>query len=808
MIYHYLKITWRNLTRRSGFSLLNLLGLTVGLIACLYIFQYVAFERGFNRAFTQLDQLHRVLMVSESSSNPLSPPALAPVVQEEMPQIQDYSRILDNFSGTITFSRPGSQHVQTYTEESGIYADGNLLELLGYPLTAGQHPVAPYEVAMAESKAEQYFGSAEAIGQTITLHNQFGKQAYTVTALYPDLPAQSDLQFDLLFSIRSFENMEALNQQGWAWLGHWDTWIYETILQIAPGTEMAIVERGLNAQKKNLPEQFTGSIGLQALTGLHLGGGPNAAAPTVVNARYINFFLLLGLLILIIAWVNYVNLSVAQALQRVRSIGVQRIVGATGRQIWGQYLAEAATFNGLALVLAVVITVLLQPLVNGLIDRPLGFDYLESSALALGGLAFLTAGMLVSGIYVAVVLTAFHPIEAIKGLIKRPGRANWVRNGMLVFQFAISTGLILGTAFMLRQLHYMQNKTLGAELEQVILVPGPSISDDETTGNLDAFRDQLEKLSYIQEISFSGLAPGEGYNYQAPDLVSENEEPGDDQITYASASVDDHYFDLYNIPILAGRNFRKEEVASFSWYEIDKVVLNETAAKKLHFESPQAAIGQNITWWGEKSFEVIGVVPDHHHMSLRETIKPMVFLGTENFGLLGLKINTGDLEERIGEIGALYSSMYPGNPFDYFFADENFASQYADQQRSASLFGLACGLAVFIACLGLLGLTIASVRQRTKEVGIRRILGATASQLALLLSREYILQVFIAFLIVIPVVYWLVNQWLQDFAYRTTMEWWVFAAGGLLALLLALITSGSQTLRAAWSNPVDSLRDE
>lgn len=808
MIYHYLKITWRNLTRRSGFSLLNLLGLTVGLTACLYIFQYLAFEKGFNRSFSNLDQLYRVLMVSEDHTEPLAPPALAPALQSELTQVQDYSRILDYFMGTITFSRPGSEALQTYTEEAGLYADGNLLEVLGYPLLEGTQPVEPYTLALSERKARQYFGSAEAIGQVLTLHNQFGKQSYTVSGVYPELPAQSDLQFDLLFSIKSFENMEALNQQGWAWLGHWDVRLYQTILQLAPNSELAVIEKSLHAKKKNFSEAYSGDFRLQPLTGLHLGDGPNAVVPSAVNARYLQFFLLLGFLILAIAWVNYVNLSIAQSLQRVKSIGVQRVVGATGKQIWGQYLLEAATFNLLALGLGVVITIILQPFVNRLIDRPLGFDYLENSALFLGGLAFILAGVLVSGIYVAITLTAFHPMEAIKGMVGRPGKRNWVRSGMLIFQFSISTGLILGTAFMLRQLYFMQNQSLGTELDQVVLVSGPRISDDQDPGNLEAFQHELEKLAYIQEISFSGLAPGEGYNLQAPGLVSDFEQPGDDQIVYSSASVDDHYFSLYDIPILAGRNFREAEVASFSWYDIDKVILNETAVRTLHFEDPEAAIGQRINWTGSKSFEVVGVVADHHHMSLHEAIQPMVFLGAENFGLLGLKISPEGLEDKIGEIGALYSSLFPGNPFDYFFADENFADQYIDQQRSAGLFALACGLAVFIACLGLLGLTIASVKQRTKEVGIRRILGATASQLALLLSKEYILQVFVAFLIVIPLVYWLIGRWLQDFAYRIDMEWWVFAAGGLLALVLALITSGTQTLRAAWANPVESLRDE
>lgn len=808
MIIHHLKITWRNLIRRSGFSFLNLLGLTAGLTASLYIFQYIAFEKGFNQSFTHLDQLYRVLMVDEENTNPLSPPAMAPVVQSELAQVQDYSRILDNFSGTITFSSPVSQARQTYPGEKGLYADGNLLEILGYPLQTGTMPVEPYTLAISESKAWQYFEKAEAVGQVISLHNQFGEQTYTITGVYPDLPAQSDLQFDLLFSIKSFENLNALNQQGWAWLGHWHTWQYETILKIKSGTDLAFVEQSLNLQKKNLPEQFTGNIQLQALTDLHIGEGPNASAPSVVNARYIRFFLLLALLILAIAWINYVNLSIAQALQRVKSIGMQRIVGATGRQIWGQYLVEAAVFNLLALTLAVGLTMSLQPIINRLIDRPLGFQYLEGSALLIGGLSFILAGILVSGLYVALVLTAFHPMEAIKGLIKKPGKRNWIRSGMLVFQFSISTGLILGTAFMLRQLYFMQNQSLGAALDQVVLVPGPQVFGEQHAGSVTAFQNELAQLPFLEEISFSGLAPGEGYSFQGPNLVSEQSQPGDDQIVYASASVDDHYFALYDIPILAGRNFREEEVASFSWYDIEKVVLNETAARHLHFESPEAAVGQSVTWWGDKAFEVIGVVSDHHHMSLQEAIQPMVFLGSENFGLLGIKVNPGDLEQKIGKIGALYSQFFPGNPFDYFFADENFATQYADQQRTASLFAMACGLAVFIACLGLLGLTIASVRQRTKEVGVRRILGATASQLTLLLSKEYFIQVGIAFLIVTPVVYFLVSEWLQDFAYRIEMEWWIFAAGGLLALVLTILTSGTQALRAALANPVDSLRNE
>lgn len=808
MIIHYLKITWRQLVRRSGFSLLNMLGLTVGLAACIFIFQYVSFERGFNRQFTHIDELYRVLMVDDEQTNTFSPAALAPIVQSDVAQVRAFSRILSHFSGTITFEQAGTGFPQTFTEQNGLYADGNLLEVLGHPLKDGTMPYQPYTLALSESKAAQYFGETDPIGQVINLHNQFGQQVYTVSAVFPDLPLQSDFQFDLLFSIKSFEHLEALNLQGWAWLGHWHSWVYETILQLEPEANLALVERSLNSHQADLPETFSGSIRLQPLSELHLGAGPEAAFPSALNARYINFLFLLGLLILAIAWINYVNLSIAQSLQRIRSLGMQRIVGANRRQIWGQYLTEAATFNLLALVLALTLVIGTQAFINRLIDLPLGFSYLEHSQFLYGILVFIFAGILVSGIYVAVVLAAFHPMEAVKGILKNPGRKSWVGNSMLVFQLAVSTGLILGTAFMFRQLQFMQHAALGADLDQVVLIPGPKVSGEEGADNLDGFQSELEKQSFIQEISFSGLAPGEGYNYQAPGLVSDRQQEGDDELVYVSASIDENYFDLYRIPVIAGRNFRGEEVASFSWYDIEKVVLNETAAKRLRFESPEAAVGQFVTWGGSKRFEVVGVVADHHHMSLQQAILPMVFLGSKNFSLLGLRLNTGDLDRNLGEIGALYSRFFPGNPFEYFFADENFARQYTAQQRSAGLFGIACALAVFIACLGLLGLSIASVRQRTKEVGIRRILGATAAQLVMMLSRDYLIQVLLAFLLATPVVYWLVGSWLEDFAYRITLEGWVFAAGGLAAIVLAFFTVGSQALRAVLSNPVNSLRNE
>lgn len=806
MIIHYLKITLRHIANRSGFSTINLLGLTIGLTAFLFIFQFVSFEKGYNLQYKNIDHLYRVLMVGEHQTNPLSPPALAPEAAKDLPQIQAYSRLLSGFTGTLSYEVGGAQ--KTHSISNGVYADGNLLDLLGHPLERGRSPVEPYALALSNSMAEQLFGGQDPVGRSVTLHNQFGANIFTISGVFPDLPEQSDWQFELLFSCASFNNIDALNQQGWAWLGHWDTWVFQTYLQLAPEVAVSTVEEHLNAYRENLPEQFEGSMQLQALSGLHLGEGPNAAVPTTVSTLFINFLLLIGFLILMIAWINYINLAIAQSLQRIKAIGVQKVLGAGAGQIWMQYLIEATTFNLLALLLAVGVVAAGQPFINDLVARPLGLQQLEFSSLLTGAAVFILAGVLISGIYIAVVLSAFHPIQAVKGVLNRPGRTDWVRKGMLIFQFAISTGLIIGTGLMWRQLHFMQESELGTNLDQVLLISGPQLAGDDYEAGFNSFQQELERLPYISRISFSGLAPGEGYNFQAPGLVSPKSKEGDDQVVYASASVDEQYFDLYNIPMLAGRNFRAEEVATLSWYEIEKVVLNETAVEQLRLGSPEAAVGQNITWWGEKSFEVIGVVPDHHHMSLQEAIRPMVFLGSENFGLLGLKVQTGDLETHLYELNELYTRFFPGNAFHYFFADENFAEQYDNQKRSAHLFGLACSLAVFIACLGLLGLSIAGVRRRTKEVGIRRVLGATARQVIFLLSRDYFLPIALAFVIAIPIVGYLIRQWLQDFAYRIGMEWWVYVAGSLLVLVLAMFTVGVQAWRAAQLNPVESLRSE
>lgn len=806
MLIHYLTLTWRNIIRRAGFSLINLLGLAVGLTAFIFLLQYVSFEWGYNQAFHHLDQVHRVLMTAPEKTNPLSPPALAPAAQEAIPGVQGFARLLDGFSGSVIIPGENDQQQQIFTEPVGQYADGQLFDVLGYPLTSGTAPTAPYTVAIAESTAQTYFGQSDPIGQAITLHNHFGKATYTVSGIFPDLPAQSDYQFELLFSIKAFENVDALNQQGWAWLGHWDSWVYTTLLRLSPEADPAIVIRQLSTFQEKLPSSFDGNITLQPLTDLHLGGGPQALIPSAVNAGYIRFFLLLGLLIIAIAWINYVNLSVARSLQRIQSIGMQKIVGASGRQIWGQYLVEAVSFNLIALLVSVTAVLLLQPSVNGLIERPLSLGLLGSSWLVGGALAFLLSGALVSGVYVAAVLSAFHPIDAVKGLIRRPERSDWVRRGMVIFQFAISTALIIGTLFMYQQLRFMQQSDLGTDLEQVILIPGPRLSDIDQHTSVDGLRQTLESRPYIQTASFSGLSPGGGYNFQAPELMSEHSLPDDRSITYASASIDQHYFDLYDIEIIAGRNLRAEEVAQNNWFAIQHILINETAAHTLRFKSPEEAVGQQVTWWNEKEFEIIGVVADHHHMGLQEAIKPMVYLGSASLALLSVKVTGQELEDYLADLGLWYTQYFPADPFTYSFADEQFAQQYADQQRSLLLFGLACGLAIFIACLGLYGLSVAAVRQRTQEVGIRRVLGATASQLVLLLSRDYLVQVVLAFIVAAPLVSYFLHRWLEDFAYHIQLEWWVYVTGGILVILLAFFTVGTQSLRAALANPVDSLR--
>ncbi len=808
MLNHYIKAIFRSFWNRKVFSGLNLLGLTLGITAFLFILQYVSYHYSFNQFHEKLPAIHRLLLGDSEQSNEWVPPMLAPTAMETSPHIRAYARYMDQMDGLVQIQTDSDEQLKSFKEEAIWYADASLFDIFTHPFIKGGKPDQAYMVALSARTASRYFGDEDPVGQQLLLNNQFGAHQYTVSGVYEDIPLTSDYQFNLVFSLNNFKNITSLNGSGWAHLEHWGFSAYKSFVQLASEQDVSQVEASLQVLTEKMPNYLGSEIKLQPLAEVHLGEGLNGAIPSFVNVQFLYLLLTIALLIIGIAWINYVNLSTAVGITRAKEVSVRKVVGAGKSQLSIQFLGEAMAMNGLALVASLGLIDLMQPYFNELLGVQLSlgllFGAFQLSAL---GLALLLVGITLSGGYVAYFLARRNPIEMLKGKFLQTAKGQWVRKGLMVFQFLVSISLIVFTVLVFQQLNYLRDADLGFDSEQLLMFNGPEGLDRDQIGSSRAFRQELGKLSFVEDYCNSGAVPGQNYSLYAPGYTRMNPAPGDEEKSYALMLVDDRFFETYDIPLKTGRLFDGNMLAE-DWYGIQHAVLNERAVEELGFESTEAAIGQYITRQGAEPVQVIGVIENYHHESLHSPFSPTVFLPHFNDHIFTIKLQTDNLEEKLNALSDLYQQFFPGNPFDYQFVDEQFDQQYDADDRFGSLFGLASILAIFIACLGLFGLSLFTVEQRSKEIGIRRVLGASAQQILALLNKDYVKLLMLALGLAVPFAYFGAERWLQDFAYQTPIQWWLFPLAGGLTLVLAFTIVSINALQKTWANPVDTLRDE
>jgi putative ABC transport system permease protein len=663
----------------------------------------------------------------------------------------------------------------------------------------------PNTVALSATKARTYFGDTKPIGRTLTLNNQFGRTLYTVTAVYADMPRNSDLSFDAVFSLQTLANPANLNGNGWARLDGFDGTYLTTFLQLAERADYKALEGKLDELKKKRDARDESRFLLQPATNMHLAASLSDPYRTSGSLGFV--YLLSGIagLILVIAWFNYINLSTAGALKRAREVGVRKVVGAGRSQLIGQFLGESLLLNLVGFGVAFGIVMLLQNVFNEFIQKELSLSMLFTGGFWLVGLGMLLVGALASGSYVAFAMTSFQPVQTLKGTF-RTGRGGWLRKTLVVAQFGASVVLVVATLVLYRQLQYMQDKDLGVQIDQRVVINGPQVGDERTLAPYTtALENQLSQLPYVKNFCQTGIVPGNNYNFNAGGITKQNPHPDDVKKSYSMGIIDDRYLKTYGIGLVAGRNFTVRE-AELAWEKSAKLMVNETAARQLGFASPAKAAGQVINWG--QPYEIVGVVKDYHHQGLRQAIGPMIFLPRRSTANLTIQLTTSQIGRKIAELEKLYKASYPGNPFEYYFVDERYNEQYKSEQQYGQLFTIASGLAIFIACLGLFGLATFMTEQRNKEIGVRKVLGASVTSIVTLLSKDFLKLVLVAIILACPIAWYAMNRWLQDFAYKIDIEWWVFGLAGLLAVSIALLTVSFQSVRAALMNPVNSLRSE
>ncbi len=816
MLNNYLKVAFRNLLRHKGYSFINIAGLAIGLACCLVIFQYVAFEYSFDRFHEHEGDLYRVNTGLAPIGEPLgwsadTPHGMGPALAEAVPEILHVARLRPAPSAVV--SRPS--HPEQVFEEQAFYVDPAFLEMFTFPLAAGTAATAltePGTALLSSAMARKYFGAANPIGQVLDVTGEV-EGSYRVTGVFEDVPANSHLQFDLLLPMADLLAGERYSEAETFWI--WNNFV--TYVQLSPGADRAAVAQKMTATyDAHFPDAFREQglvprVLTQPLRDIHLNadiGGPELEATIVLGSyRTVYFFTVIGLVTLIIALVNYVNLATARALGRASEVGVRKAVGAQREQLITQFLFESALTNVVAAVLAVALAVALTPLVNDLAGMNLTWTSWSNPAFWGAFAVTLCVGTLLAGLYPAFVLSSFKPATVLKGKGGTFGGQLWLRRGLVVFQFAASVVLIVGTAVVYNQLMYMRQMELGLDLEQVLTVNGPRVlpegADAETAVN--TFADELRRLPSVRQVATSVTLPGGGFSWNGVSVWKAEDNP-----TSATRGVvtfiDTSFASLYGMELMAGNMdefLLPPTSAGWAW----TLIPNETAVASLGFASPAEAVGRSINVGGNDAV-IVGVFRDANWSSAHEARKNIFFGRTSGGRHLSLRVGTDDLPGTIAAIQGAYTRLFPGNVFKYAFADDAFDQQYRNDERFATLFTLFAALAIFIACLGLFGLAAFTAQLRRKEIGVRKVLGASIGSIVALLSKDYVLLVLGAFGVAVPVVFFLMRRWLEGFAYHVTLGPGVFLLSGVLVLAFALLTVSTQALRAAATDPVKALRSE
>ncbi len=823
MLTNYLKIAFRSLFKNKVFTTINILGLAIGMAACLLILRYVFFESSYDTFHRNGDRLYRVALQSSifgdaADVSVANHPAVGRTLEQEFPEIINYTRLfpVSIWMETLAVQVLNEQgQKETYIEDYGYVADTAFLNLFSFPLLAGDVASAlrePNTVVLTAATARKYFGTTDALGRNLYLGGD--NEPMRVTGVLTDLPQNTHLRFDLLVSGATMGWLDGNSEGEYNW--KWPE--YYTYVQLAPDMEPATVEAkfpAFIAQHMGAIEQkygFTSRFFLQPVGDIHLHSNYLKEIRGNNSQTTVTFLLLIGCLIVLIAWVNYVNLSTAKATERAREVGIRKVVGAHRRELLGQFLLESFFVNGIAVLLAVAIVQGAWPAFQHLAGQPLdsSFGWWLAAPFRWILLGFLLVGTLLSGGYPALVLSSFRPLQVLKGKLYHAGTARrgfriTLRQGLIVFQFVVSIVLMAGTLGAYQQLNYMRSQSLGFDQEQLLIVKAPSLRDSTFLSKSEALKAAWQQDAAVGEVTASSEIPGK--EIKAPTDFRRAAGSSDDlKVTY-TVGVDEDFLSTYRMQLVAGRFFDPERPA-----DRGTVVLNEQATALLGYTSPEAALGERVYVWRGSDFEgeIIGVLANHHQRSLDNGYDPILLFNDRyvSSNYFSLQVSTSEMGEAVDRIEAEYARFFPGNPVTYFFLDDFFDQQYQADQRFGQVFTLFAGLAIFIACLGLFGLATYTAQQRTQEIGVRKVLGATVPSIVALLSRDFVKLVLVASGLALPVAYLALHRWLESYAFRINVSWWFLVAPVLLVLLIALLTVSFQTIKAALANPVDSLRTE
>ena len=796
MFRNYLRTAFRNLAKHWGFSLLNIIGLTVGMVAFFLIFLYVRFELSYDTMHSKADRIYRIVCDIQTPTETIhaNQPswAVAPHLVGQLPEIAAAVRVSQGDNWLVT---RGDQHFQ---QEDVAMVDSNFLDIFDFPLIKGNRATAlkePNSVVLTETTAKKFFGDANPIGQSLLLTR--GKTNATVTGVLKDIPDNSQIKATMLVSISTFTRN---NGGGRSMDEQWGNYGPQAYILLKPGANAALLQKKFPAwlEKMNGKEMHENhmipTLMLERLRDIYLHSDRDDSKTGHITNVYI--FSIIGAFILIIACINFINLTTARSAERAKEVGIRKVIGALRPQLARQFIGESVILCLISFLLAILLAALLIHPFNALAGKIIspGIFSQPVDLLILLGIAILIG--IAAGFYPALVLSSFQPVAVLKGRFATGTRGIFLRKTLVIIQFTIATALIIGTLVVWQQLTFMRSQDLGFNQTQKLVLDTRGDSAKLT------LKQEVSRLPGVLTTAMSSSVPGTG-NPGAYSQIQNRK--GDMQI----ANLDLYFVDFDYIPVLkmkmiAGRAFSRD----FMTDTTHSMILNEAAVKQFGYTSPDQAVGRRFDQWGRNG-TIIGVVKDFHFHGLQEVIKPLSMrIEPGGCDLLIVNVDGHNIPTTIGAIEKTWKRMLPDKPFSYFFLDEHFDSQYRAEDRFGRLFLYFAFLAILISCLGLMGLASYSTVQRTKEIGVRKIVGASVRSIVVLLSKEFLVLVGVSFVLAGPAAYYFLDGWLKGFAYRIPIYWWIFAAATITALLVAVLTVSFQAIRAAMANPVESLRTE
>ncbi len=787
MIRNYLIAAYRNLTRNKTYSLLNVMGLAVGIAAFLMISLYVLFELSYDRYHENANRIFKVIAGDQA----VTPPPLAPALMDEFPEVETATRLIKSFQDLVRFKN------KTFLEDQWVWADEHVFGVFAFPLISGDKQTAlkdPNSVVLTENMAKKYFGSEDPMGKVLEWSGFDMENDFIVTGIMKNIPDNSHIKADFFASFKTMTNFPSYNPENF----DWGNYFCHTFFLLREGSD----HRTLQDKYPAFLESRTGvkhdwDFFNKRLTDLHLKAADIIFHfSSVSDIRYIYIFSAVAFIILLIAGVNYINLTTALAARRFQEVGIRKVVGAQRFQLIRQFLMESLFLTFLALVMAVTLAHFLMPIFNNLIQSDQSVALFRDMKLLM---ALLVTGLcmgIISGIYPAVFMANFTPSWALKGTSSTKSRKVRLRNMLVIIQFAISIFLIISTLVTSSQLHFIRNKKLGFSKDHILIIP---LTNRNIYKNLFAFKQEILKNPDVKRTSVSTTIPMK-IDWHNSFYYRNVENPENNHIVSHYARVDYDFIDLFEMEIVKGRNFSEEIDHGKNAY-----IINETIARKIGWEDPVGKMFHNQGRTGT----IVGVVKDFHNENMHIPIGEVtLILAPEQGNLISIKIDSENVPGILATIEKVWDKFSGGYPFEYEFMDERYDNQYKSEIRLGRAFNYFSVLAVFLCCLGLFGLASFAVEQGTKEIAIRKVLGASVPELVKMLSWQFLKLVFIANLIAWPIAFYFMNSWLQSFIYRVDMSWVIFFMAGITAVFVAFVTVFTQTAKAALANPADSLRYE